>query len=118
VKILLTAFTFVLPTLLLAETTTYQIHGVKSLTPFVDRVFNEKNNSFANFFCQENPSENASLILVIDGSALDGKTFFFQNVEACNQARTQVKDSHKNCQVLLNLNSENRSAEVLVGNCL
>ena len=101
-----------------ANITTYEIHGVKFLTPSVDRLFNQKNISFANMFCQENAVENASLVLVIDSGALDGKSFYFPSVASCNEARKLVKDNHKKCKVSLKLNSADQSAQVTVGNCL
>jgi len=101
-----------------SKVTTYEVKGVKSLTPYVDRLFNAQNLSFANIFCQENTVESAALILVIDGSSLDGKIFTFSSVAACNESRTLLQEKHKNCSVSLVLNSNDQSAKVFVGNCL
>lgn len=101
-----------------SKVTTYEVKSVKSLTPFVDRLYNSQNISFANIFCQENKAENAALVLVIDGSPLDGKIFFFPSVAACNESRALVQEKHKNCSVSLVLNSDDQSAQVHVGNCL
>lgn len=100
-----------------SQVITYEVRGVKSLTPSVDRLFNSQNHSFANIFCQENPAESAALVLVIDGSSIDGKVFKFPDVGVCNQARSLIMENHKKCPVALLLNSDGQTAQVVVGNC-
>lgn len=96
-----------------AGVVTYRVKSIKTLTPYVDRYFDQRNLSFANIFCRH----DSATLFVIDNSALDGKSFFFATPEACQEARESIQKLHKKCEVSVLLNVESLQVSVSTKNC-
>lgn len=95
---------------------TFRVFESKRITPLVDRFYGQDGNAFGTVFC--NPQ--AAQVMFVDSRVgdLDGKTFYFESVEACDKGRTQARQLSQKCVVELVLDQETQGAQVRLSQCL
>ncbi|MNK80906.1 hypothetical protein D3C87_1006390 [compost metagenome] len=93
----------------------FQIFSSKQITAHVDRFYDKDRSAFATIFCRGDAAE----VMIVDGriSDLDGKTFFFRSLEACEGARQVARQRSGSCVTQLVVDTAGMSAKVLVSRC-
>ncbi len=94
----------------------FRVFETKRITPLVDRFFGQDGNAFGTVFCHP----QAPQVMFVDSRVgdLDGKTFYFESLEACDKGRTQARQLSQKCVVELVLDQETQGAQVRLSQCL
>lgn len=93
----------------------FQVFETKRITPLVERFYGHDNNAFATVFCDEKLPQ----VMIVDSRLqdLDGKTFYFESLETCNNARMQAQQLRDRCTVELVINQESQKASSRASRC-
>ncbi|KHD88329.1 MAG: hypothetical protein OM95_09295 [Bdellovibrio sp. ArHS] len=93
----------------------FRVAQSKRITTLVDRLYAKDGNAFGTVFCHA----EAPQVLFVDSryQDLDGKTFFFKSLEACDQGRINARELSQKCAVELILDEGTQAAEVRVRQC-
>lgn len=93
----------------------FRVFGTRSLTPLVERFYGKDGTAFATLFCDQ----TAPQAMIVDSRLqdLDGKTFYFTSVEACDATRTQAQQLLNRCSVALIVNQSNNTVRSQVSGC-
>lgn len=94
----------------------FRVFESKLITPLVDRFYGQDGNAFGTVFC----SPQAPQVMFVDSRVrdLDGKTFYFDSLDACDKGRTQARQLSQKCVVELVLDQETQGAQIRLSQCL
>lgn len=98
-----------------ASQRSFRVFSTRQITPKVDRFYGQDGNAFATVFCNaESPQ-----VMIVDSrlSDLDGKTFLFGSLEACEKARTNARELNKKCLTELVIDQTTQVAVLKVSRC-
>lgn len=92
-----------------------RIYTSRSITSHVDRFYDKDQNAFATIFCRD----DAAQVMIVDSRMrdLDGKNFFFNSLDECNQARSDARFQSSRCNVALSVDLKSEEAQVKVQQC-
>lgn len=92
----------------LATEKVFRIFSSKQITPRVDRFYGQDGNAFATMFCApESPQ-----VMIVDSRLpdLDGKTFYFSDLSACEDLQRVARSLKPSSVVELILTLESQGA--------
>lgn len=93
----------------------FQVFNAKQITPLVERLYGRDTNAFATLFCH--PESPQAMIVDSRLRDLDGKTFYFESVDSCENARHQARTLKNNCVVELVINTDTQTASSRAHQC-
>ncbi|WP_374079509.1 hypothetical protein [Bdellovibrio bacteriovorus] len=98
-----------------ASQRSFQVFSTRQITPKVDRFYGQDGNAFATVFC----SAESPQVMIVDSrlSDLDGKTFLFGSLEACEKGRSNARDLNKKCLIELIIDQTTQAAVLKVSRC-
>lgn len=113
--LIVTIFSVLMPFWAQATERAFQVFNTKQITPLVERFYGRDTNAFATLFC--NPETPQAMIVDSRLRDLDGKTFYFDSVESCENARNQARTLINRCVVELIINTEMQTASSRANQC-
>ncbi|MEK2645029.1 hypothetical protein [Bdellovibrio sp. BCCA] len=93
----------------------FTVFSSKQITPKVERFYGQDGNAFATMFC--NPESPQVMIVDSRLTDLDGKTFLFGSLQACEKGRADARNSLNKCLVELVIDTTTQAAVVKVSRC-
>lgn len=93
----------------------FQVFSTRQITPKVDRFYGQDGNAFATVFC----SPESPQVMIVDSRLgdLDGKTFYFGSLEACEKARREARELYQKCLAELVIDQTSLAAVLKVSRC-